>query len=225
MIENSLEVVSLFNNKNIVWGTNCYECHNEVFLLQDKYHPWNKSDVNLEVICQNCKTPIIINQDMASEFYTNKILDLFKDISGSIIDVGCGGGLLSNYFHSKNNLVSAIDIDKECEKELVDGINFILDSAENIKNHFPNNAVDYIIGRDILMFINNIEEFILNCYQIAKKGIIFVGWYDLDHDKMVNKTNPFDFFKLIPKDSFIIEELDWYKNGYVISITRKYQLQ
>ena len=98
----------------------------------------------------------------------------------NILDIGCGGGLLSEPLKrlgasitgidaSKNN----IEIAKLHAKEMGLNINYIHCSPENfiLKNKF-----DVILNMEIVEHVSNVDTFINNCSKlIEKNGVMFVA--------------------------------------------------
>lgn len=82
-------------DKNI-WGTVC-ECGNEVFDYYDE-HPWCEDKTIVKTVkCSNCGKINNIMIDKAEEYYNRKIFDCFSNLYGNILEIGCGGGLITEY--------------------------------------------------------------------------------------------------------------------------------
>jgi len=120
-----------------------------------------------------------IKRKITSRFNLNpRLSEPLKKIS--ILDIGCGGGLLCEPLNrlgakitgidaSKNN----IEVAKMHSEEMNLNINYIHSSPEklNFKNKF-----DVVLNMEIVEHVSNIESFIESCSKLVKKnGIMFVA--------------------------------------------------
>ncbi|WDV47968.1 class I SAM-dependent methyltransferase [Clostridiaceae bacterium M8S5] len=216
-------------HNNIIWGKKC-TCGQECFILQNKYHPWDEDvDMEITIVCNKCNNKVTIDRESASLYYDNKIYSYFKDIKGHVLDIGCGGGFLSRFI--LNNLmpckVYGLDVDEGCIEELndlarEDRFNFNKSNIKNIKTDYKDVHIDYIVCRDVLMFIENIDNFIDDISNTTAQGLRFMGWYIPTNKRIKNNVSP-DEIALKLKErgwSVNVEYLDWYKSGYFINCDR-----
>ncbi|MFD3157246.1 class I SAM-dependent methyltransferase [Haloimpatiens sp. FM7330] len=208
-----------------IWGTYC-KCGNECSILQNKHHPWDNTSFAIKLKCKSCNTEIIIDKNSAEIFYNNKIYSYFNGIYGKIIDLGCGGGFLSRYLLNQSNIekVYGLDVDRECRKDLSDIIRqnknfkFINYDIRDINSIFSVNSIDFMVSRDVFMFIEDTDQYFDNISQIVKKGIRQMGWYIKDNNRMKNKLTPQQIAAEYTKRGWNVDlkYLDWYKSGYFI---------
>jgi 2-polyprenyl-6-hydroxyphenyl methylase/3-demethylubiquinone-9 3-methyltransferase len=114
--------------------------------------------------------------------YIEKIIsDYFKNNNISLIDVGCGGGLLSEPMANWGYQVTAIDAsEKNIEvaklhakksKLKIDYQNIDLSDLINKKQKF-----DVILAMEIIEHVDNVDLFVKQLSQILKKdGLIFIA--------------------------------------------------
>lgn len=121
-----------------------------------------------------CKTLHSINSTRFN-YINNKV----KINKKKILDIGCGGGILSEKLEVHGGLITGIDISNEL-------INVAKNhSNNNIKYHKcdifefkekKNNKYDIIICMEVLEHINNQDAFIKTCKQKLKtKGNLFIS--------------------------------------------------
>ncbi|MCO7126871.1 hypothetical protein NIE88_13950 [Sporolactobacillus shoreicorticis] len=91
-------------HKNMIWGTNCSKCGAECSVLQNAHHPWDRTTFGMIISCSSCGHENYVNQQAAAFFYKQRIYRYFTNLSGRILDLGCGGGLLSSYLLSQQNV-------------------------------------------------------------------------------------------------------------------------
>ncbi len=120
-----------------------------------------------------------IREKLASHYKLNLNLDEpLKNIS--ILDIGSGGGLLSEPMKRLGAEVTGIDASKKNveiaklhAKQMNLKINYINCSPENLK---VNKKFDVILNMEVIEHVNNIEYFIKHCSAVLKKnGIMFVA--------------------------------------------------
>lgn len=76
-------------------------------------------------------------------------------------------------------------------------------------------AFDYLVSRDVFMFIEDTEQYFNDVTHLIHKGIYQMGWYITNHTRMKNTLKPDETAK---ENGWQveIEYLDWYKSGYFI---------
>lgn len=218
----------MLEHNNTIWGSIC-SCGNEVYILQNKFHPWNETDFTIELICPNCKKLLIVDQKKAANYYNEKIYSYYNHVTGNVIDLGCGGGFISNYLSNNNdiNKISALDID-ETVKDYINNINpnrvhFIHAGAHELSQHFDTNSVDYLVHRDVFMFIEDTKKYFDDITNIVSKGIVHIGWYLSNNERMKNKLLPVEIKEELENRGWMVtlEYLPWYKCGYIIIANKK----
>tara|TARA_B100000686_G_scaffold323306_1_gene377928 strand:- start:59 stop:742 length:684 start_codon:yes stop_codon:yes gene_type:complete len=98
----------------------------------------------------------------------------------TILDIGCGGGLLCEPLNRLGAIVTGIDpssdnieIAKSHSKEMNLDIRYLKNSPENLnlKDKF-----DVVLNMEVVEHVSNIDLFIKNCSKLIKKnGIMFVA--------------------------------------------------
>lgn len=222
--------IKLFKEHSfIIWGKVC-DCGSECYILQNKFHPWDDVDFITKVKCPNCNQIVEINKQDAEEFYNQKIYSYFNEVEGKIIDLGCGGGFITSHLASKKQVdkIYAIDIDKEC-KTYIEEINMKYKKIEfkemdikDIGKSFEKESVDFLVSRDVFMFIEDTDRYFDDVTNIVKKGIRQMGWYIRNNERMKNQLHPNQIVKELEKRGWKVEVeyLDWYKSGYFIRADR-----
>ncbi len=216
----------MFKEHNfVIWGDIC-TCGKECYILQDKFHPWGETDFTIVAECTGCKRKIYIDRSKAEKFYNNKIFSYFNNIEGKVIDLGCGGGFLSNFLllEEKVSKIYAIDNDISC-KEVIEAldnnknkINFVDMDIKDLGEQFKNKQIDYIISRDVFMFIEDTQKYFDDITNIVCKGIRQMGWHVSNSERMKNNLLPEQIVAELEKRNWkvTLEILDWYKCGYFI---------
>lgn len=211
-------------HNNIVWGGIC-KCGNECFILQNKFHPWDDVDFKMISKCYKCGAAIEIDKNSAEEYYNNKILSYYNNIEGEVIDLGCGDGFLTKFLVRENKItkIYAIDNDSFCKVDiekinLNKKIDFINMDITELGKQFKNKEIDYLVNRDVFMFIEDTERYFDDITKIVKKGIKQMGWYLSNSKRMKNRLLPEEIVMQLEKRNWTtkIEYLDWYKSGYFI---------
>ncbi len=213
----------------VIWGTKC-SCGRENFILQNKFHPWVESDFILKIKCSNCKNVLEIDRQIATQYYNQKIFCFFDDVEGVILDIGCGGGFLTQHLIDKKdvNQVLAVDIDNDCKEEIDKlkdkgkNVEFKLCDLSDISELFEGKSVDYVVNRDVFMFVENTKKYFDDISRIARRGIRQMGWFVSGNERMKNNLTPSEIVKELEKRDWNVElfALDWYKCGYFIKADR-----
>lgn len=214
----------------IVWGTYC-KCGHECSILQNKCHPWDESSFTIKLKCPSCNKDVTIDNKSAALFYDKKIHSYFNNVSGTVIDLGCGGGFLSGHILTQTNIekVYGIDVDIDCENEISDLIEdhsnfkFINSDIKSLDSLFPTNSIDFLVSRDVFMFIEDTDAYFNALSKLVTKGIKQLGWYIEGNKRMKNNLTPDEIAKEYEKYDFKVEleYLDWYKSGYFINAYKK----
>ncbi len=110
-----------------------------------------------------------------------KLKNKFKPLSGiNILDIGCGGGLLSEPMSKMGANVTGIDasdknikIAKLHSKKNKLKINYLCSSPEKLK---IKNKFDVILNMEIVEHVEDIDFFLKSCSKLLKKnGLMFVA--------------------------------------------------
>ena len=124
-----------------------------------------------------------------------KLKNKFKPLSGiNILDIGCGGGLLSEPISRMGANVTGIDasdknikIAKIHSKKNKLKINYLCSSPEKLK---IKKKFDVILNMEIVEHVEDVDFFLKSCSKLLKKdGLMFVA--------TINKTLKSYFFAII----------------------------
>ena len=119
-----------------------------------------------------------IRDTIMSEFKIKNEHDPFKGLS--ILDIGCGGGLMSEPLARLGADVTGIDaLEKNCitakihaEENNLD-INYLNTTAENLNK---NKKYDVILNLEVIEHVNNPKNFIKECSGlVSNNGIMFIA--------------------------------------------------
>jgi len=164
----------------------------------------------------------------------NKIRPLDKI---KILDVGCGGGLLSEPMCRLGADVTGIDaseknisIAKIHAKKNDLKIKYICSSPEKLKN---DNKYDVILNMEIIEHVDDVEFFLKSCSNLLKKsGIMFVAtlnktfksyifaivgaeyilrWLPIGTHEWEKFVTPEDLIQILKKNNFSLDKLDGLK--------------
>jgi ubiquinone/menaquinone biosynthesis C-methylase UbiE len=134
-------------------------------LLADKYNKNSKEDRT---------------GGFAFEKYVNipSIFSLFPKNASNVLDLGCGNGIFTVELAKIFPNVVGIDISKKMLKEakkIGKGVSFI---QHDLEKPFPkfDFKFDLITAKLLLMYIDDLEGFVKECYKIMeKKGVLLVS--------------------------------------------------
>lgn len=209
---------------NVVWGTHC-PCGQEVFSLQEKLHPWDEGDAFLTLPCPACKTLVRVSQPLAKDYYNQRIYSLFADVKGVVLDLGCGGGFISQFLLSLPQVsrVIALDSDPGCREALtplaVHGrLEFILADVADLGVALAGTQVDYAVSRDLFMFVEDVPEFLAQLSRLTRSGLRQMAWYAPQVPRMKNKVHPHQLPGILANLGWqaTVTGLNWYKYGYFL---------
>ena len=173
-----------------------------------------------------------IKENIISNF---KLKNKAKPLSGiNILDVGCGGGLLSEPMARMGASVTGIDasdqnikIAKLHSKKNKLKINYLCSSPEklNVKKKF-----DVILNMEIIEHVENVDFFLKSCSNLLKKnGLMFVAtinktlksyvfaivgaeyvlrWLPIGTHEWEKFVNPEDLKKILIKYNLNIDKMD-----------------
>ena len=151
-----------------------------------------------------------IKNNIIKEFNIKNKKKPFSNLE--ILDIGCGGGLLTEPMHRLGGSVTGIDASKRniyiakvhARKNNLK-INYICSSPENLKSK---KKYDIILNMEVVEHVNDLKFFIKSCSSLLKKnGIMFIS--------TINKTLKSYVFAIIGAE-YILNWLpvgthDWFK--------------
>ena len=151
-----------------------------------------------------------IKNNVIKEFKIKKKTKPFSNLE--ILDIGCGGGLLTEPMHRLGGKLTGIDasgkninIAKIHAKKKGLKINYICSSPENMK---PKKKYDVILNMEVVEHVNDLDFFINTSSKLLKKnGIMFIA--------TLNKTLKSYLFAIVGAE-YILNWLpvgthDWFK--------------
>lgn len=209
--EGVFEYEKFYPNKN-VWGTKC-DCGFDVFLYVPE-HPWMEIETTHAVTCLNCGKHHTISRCDAESFYNEKIYSCFKDVRGRVLEIGCGGGFITEYLRSKGDVSYICGIDLDESNEICDDyICMDLNKLDVSKL----GKYDYVVCRDVLMYLENLDDVFSKLSKVADK-VLLLNWYNPNHKNCHNKTKIKDIVSIVRKyfDNIELEYPFFYKHGYLI---------
>lgn len=113
-------------------------------------------------------------------FIKNEIINHFSKIENlNIVDIGCGGGLVSEEFSKLKANITGIDASEKniqvakihAEKSGLN-INYIATSAEELVE--KEEKFDVVLALEIIEHVSDVEEFVKSCSKLLKpNGLIF----------------------------------------------------
>jgi len=173
-----------------------------------------------------------IKQNIINNF---KLKNKIKPLSGiSILDIGCGGGLLSEPMARMGASVTGIDasdknikIAKLHSKKNELKINYLCSSPEKLK---VKKKFDVILNMEIVEHVENVDFFLKSCSNLLKKnGLMFVAtinktlksyvfaivgaeyvlrWLPIGTHEWEKFVNPEDLKKILIKYNLYLDKMD-----------------
>ncbi len=103
-----------------------------------------------------------------------------KNVDNTILDFGCGSGVLSYHLAKNGYDVSAIDLELGPLNLIRERINFPKNidfiEGELISKNFPKATFDIIFAMDVLEHVENLEEYTQHFHKLLKpNGVIIVS--------------------------------------------------
>lgn len=209
-----------------IWGSVC-DCGTECSILQNKVHPWDNINLIIRLVCPKCGKVVDIDKNKATEFYNNKIFSYYDDLYGTVMDLGCGGGLLTKHILKNEDItrITCIDNDESYHKKIkalstTDRIQYFNLNITNLTEYSRSKSIDFMICRDVCMFVDDTDKFFDDISRIVINGMRIMGWYIPDHKNMHNTLHPEEICKEFNERGWKtkLEYLNWYKSGYFISV-------
>ncbi|MET1247727.1 class I SAM-dependent methyltransferase [Sporolactobacillus sp. STCC-11] len=170
-----------------------------------------------------------MDQKAAEDYYNQRIYSYFQTIHGTVLDLGCGGGFLSRFMLANNPVTKVYGLDRgeECANELADltkngKFQFIQADVSHLNNLFAERSLDFLVSRDVFMFISNTDRYFNDVTKLVNCGIRQMGWFMKDSRRMKNHLRPEQIAHEYRQRGWTVhlESLDWYKSGYFIRADR-----
>lgn len=146
------------------------------------YFTQEKNKINLKNFYEKefkwSHSTIYYYDEFASQRKVKIILEEIKKqkVSGRILDVGCGGGLLDRIIAQKlKTNVIGCDISQSLLKKLPDNKNVKLVSADAFKLPLKDNSFKYVLCSEVLEHFENPQIVLKEIYRVLKnKGKVFI---------------------------------------------------
>ena len=113
--------------------------------------------------------------------YDLKIIDNLITKGSSVLDIGCGEGLLLKKLKDKKCSVKGMEIDiTNAQKAVEKGLSVIQGDAESDLKYYPDNSFDYVIMAETIQATKQPKEILEDLFRIGKSVIISIpnfGYY------------------------------------------------
>lgn len=96
-----------------------------------------------------------------------------KHVEGKVLDLGCGSGVLTNYFTQNINpeYVLCVDFTDKYQKELKQkGYNIMFFDLDDLPYNIPDESFNTIISTDVVEHLLSPYGYLSECNRILKKG-------------------------------------------------------
>ena len=198
-------------NKNM-WAKIC-ACGNLVSITTKDSPFLLSNNITKRKKCNNCGKYLSITTKDAYNYVLNQISNTFKNISGNVLEIGCGGGFLTKQLKNNKSIKQLIVCD--CEAENLP--NFVQIDLNNFNEKIFNMHFDYIVCKDVLMYLKNID-YTFNKLSKISTNICLLNWYNKSHKNCINKTEPQNILNILSKYYNNLELIypQYYKYGYII---------
>lgn len=176
--------------RNII-GLTC-DCGHDVFVMSDRHPYVLNTDFKLKEKCKNCGKENVITKDKAINFYEKKVRDVFSGVFGCVLEIGCGGGFLTEALLVNKNVkkIVAVDIDDDLNNNLKQNkkLTFLQLDLNTFKEKDLNQKFDFIVCKDVLMYLNDCDSVIQKLQKLSN-NILFLNWFNKDHKNCKNKNS------------------------------------
>jgi len=107
----------------------------------------------------------------------NKIEKYLGSSPQQILDIGCGGGFLSNYLAEKGHQVTGIDINPNNlqvakKYDATKTVSYVEADARDLK--FPDESFSVAAAMDVLEHVEELDKLISEASRVLKKGGLFI---------------------------------------------------
>lgn len=199
-------------------------------MLQNSAHPWIANDLIIRVDCPGCGKLVDIDQAAAAHYYDRRIQGYFSDVHGEVLDLGCGDGFLTRFLAAKPGVtrIYAADPDGNCAEPIgaiaagYPAVSFENLDAGRLGERFSPGSLDFVVHRDVFMFIPDPDRYFDDITRIVRRGIRHMGWYVTGNERMHNRLRPEEIVNELRRRGWKadMQGLDWYKCGYFIRADR-----
>ncbi|MDN3956356.1 class I SAM-dependent methyltransferase [Sporolactobacillus laevolacticus] len=184
----------------------------------------------MKIRCPKCGTENVVDQKAAANYYNHRIHSYFNDLSGTILDLGCGGGFLSRYLmdNKRIKVIYGLDQDEACNDQLTDmtvlsKFQFLHSDIAQLSKVFAEQTLDFLVSRDVFMFIEDTDRYFDDVTNLVTSGIRQMGWFISQNERMKNQLTPEQIVEEYRNRGWnvCLEPLEWYKSGYFIRADRQ----
>lgn len=179
----------------------------EVKKFENKHDEWwNGNSYSLLHIYNSVRVPLIRDGILSSSKDCRKVS---KPLEGySILDVGCGGGILSEPLARLGAKVTGLDpgaknIQAAMEHaskdlEIKDNIQYVCDTIENLTT--TENKFDAVVASEVVEHVNDISVFVQSCVETTKSnGSLFFTTLNQTYMSYLQSIVLAEYvFKLVP---------------------------
>lgn len=140
-------------------------------------------------------------------FMISYLVKRFSIINKTVLELGCGFGMVSGLFNMFSNRVIALDINEKrtyvIHRYKLNNLFAVCASGEYIP--LEDNTVDIIFCRDYTQHVSDLRKTLSDIYRVLKPGGVFIS----DEINPKETTNNRNFHHISP---FRITSLEWYRN-------------